>query len=174
MFPVPSYRRWVPPTSFPLLQNPLTCLQRIRQWFYNRNKLDIKSKSTPAAPPVKRKVVRLTQAQAYSSQHCAKGSAFRTELHDDWKLYVAGDEATVTKYKDLFTRRKRGVPFVTFQQAVIDKRLVDATEQELAALDAFIETRYEHDVELREHPWQALKVDDSQLEIDLEKQYLEE
>ena len=153
------------------------CIQRIKQWFYYReSKLREKSKPAAAPPPVKkpRKVVRLTQAQAYSVQYCKKGSALHTELYDAWNLYVAGDEAMVIKYKHLFTRRKTKVPFVTFQQAIITERLTDATEEEKAALDLFIEKRFERDVEVRERPWQALKIDDSQLEADLEKQYLEE
>lgn len=45
------------------------------------------------------------------------------------------------------------------------------SEDELHQVQTYIEQRFEQENDLREHPWKALKVDESQMEVDLEKQY---
>jgi hypothetical protein len=104
-----------------------------------------------------------------------RDSPLHTELLNAWKLFVAGDEATDAKHQHLFrTQRTAKLPFVAFQQAVIGERLAGATEAEITALDVYIEQRFQHDVDIREHPWQALKVSDIQSEVELQRQFLEE
>lgn len=92
-----------------------------------------------------------------------------------WKCYVAGDESTLDKYHHLFPpQHNPRLPFVSFQQVVLKGRVATSTEEEISAIDAFIDAHFEDQKELRERPWNALKVDDAQPEIDLERQYLKE
>lgn len=124
-------------------------------------------------PP--RKVVPLTAPQAWSRLFCPQRSELYKELHAAWKLWVSGDEATIESYKHLLsTKHNPKLPFVTFQQAVLKEKLETATEEELKAIQEYIDTRFQEETELRVNPWQALKVDDIQSELDLEKQYLQE
>ena len=66
------------------------------------------------------------------------------------------------------------MPFIAFQQVVLKEKVANATEEELTSIEEYIETRFQEATELCEHPWRALKVDDAQEEIDLERQYAEE
>ena len=122
-----------------------------------------------------RKIIQLTPAQAYSQLYCKKGTPLHTELHAAWKLYVSADEATLDKYHHLFpANHNPDLPFVVFQQVVLKEKVANTTEEELTSIEEYIETRFQEATELREHPWRALKVDDAQEEIDLERQYAEE
>lgn len=49
-----------------------------------------------------------------------------------------------------------------------------ATEEELRTIQDFIDTCFQEDTDRRERPWQALKTDDSQSDVDLERQYVNE
>lgn len=126
-------------------------------------------------PRRSRKLVPLTLGQAYSLLFCQKGSDLYKELRQAWKLYKTGDEATIGNYGHLFAApHNPKLPFVMFQQVILKDMVSTAPEEELAAVREYIETRFQQDTELREHPWQALKVDDLQSDIELERQYIKE
>ena len=106
---------------------------------------------------------------------CKRGSPLHKELQAAWRLYIAADEDTLDKYQDLFSKPHRpDMEFVTFQQVVLRDKVASATEEELAAIEEFINTRLEEKKDQDERPWNMLKVDDSQPEIDLQRQYIEE
>jgi hypothetical protein len=120
-----------------------------------------------------RKPVRLTRAQAYSILHSTPGSAFHKELSQDYKLYMSANPTTVEKYKDLFsTERGPNLPFVTFQQTVLRDRVCMISEEEQASIDEFIDKRFQKVTDDHENPWRALRVDDAQTDVDLERQYV--
>lgn len=122
-----------------------------------------------------RKVVRLTQPQAYSLLFCERGTSLHKELVCAWKLYKTGDEDTIATYKHLFPSTPNPkLPFVTFQQAVFKDKIATATEDVLNAIQEYIDTRFEEDTKRRERPWEALKVDDLQEDVDLERRYVKE
>ena len=52
--------------------------------------------------------------------------------------------------------------------------LTTITEDELCQVEEFIEARFEEDNRLRDQPWQAMKVDEAQMDVDLEKEYFAE
>ena len=105
--------------------------------------------------------------------YCKKGSSLQKELQEAWTLYVGGDETTLDKYRNLFPPlHNPGLPFVAFQQTILRDRVASATEEELSAIDEYINTHYEEKKDRHERPWIALKADDVQSEADLEKQYL--
>ena len=62
------------------------------------------------------------------------------------------------------------IKFITFQQA-LKERMPKISEDERHQVEAFIETCFEEDSNLHDQPWQAMKVDESQMDVDLEKQY---
>jgi len=121
-----------------------------------------------------RKVVRLTPPQAYSILFCQRDSALYKELHQAWKLYISDDQTTVAAYEHLFPNHNPKLPFVTFQQAIFKDKITVATEEELNTIQEFINARFEKDVKIRERPWEALKVDDLQTDVDLERSYVKE
>lgn len=47
-------------------------------------------------------------------------------------------------------------------------------EEEKKAIDDFIDQRLKREIDLRENPWLALKVDETQSDADLERQYVKE
>jgi hypothetical protein len=155
----------------------LTWTQWIRKWFYNHGKLS-NPQPVPTAPSIdfvktQRKVVPLTLSQAYSLFYCTRDSALYVELIQDWKLYASGDTTAFEKYQHLFaTKPNRKLPFVTFQQTVLRDRVTTLSEEQRAALQEFIDSRFQRETDHREHPWRALKVDDDQLDVDLERQYV--
>ena len=160
------------------MKQPVTRPQRIRHWFYNHAKL---SKTPPplSAPPLElstkppRKLVRITLAQAYSCLFCQKGTPLHTELRSAWKLYKSADKDTLDKYQHLFPRdHNPDMRFVTFQQVLLRDKTTKLDKDELEDLKHFIDTRYEEDKQLRERPWNGLKVHEAQSEVDLEKQYI--
>ena len=51
---------------------------------------------------------------------------------------------------------------------VLRDKVGDITEEERIALDELINTRFETETNHRERLWQALKTDESQLDVDLE------
>ena len=51
-------------------------------------------------------------------------------------------------------------------------KVSSATEEELSAINEYINTYYEEKKDRHERPWTALKVDDVQSEADLEKEYM--
>jgi len=136
--------------------------------------------SRVTAPPIdfskpRRKVVRRTPAQAYSVLFCERGSPLREELYTAWKAYVAADQTTIEKYKDLLPNTHNpDLPFVAFQQYILKDKVTRATEEELTAIQEFIETRYQEETDRLERPWRALKTDDTQLDVELERQYINE
>lgn len=106
---------------------------------------------------------------------CQKGSPLHDELRAAWKLYIAADKATLDKYHHLFpTLHNPKLQFVTFQQVVLKHRVTYATEEELSVVDEFIDTHFQEKKDLEERPWSALMVDESQSEVDLERQFIEE
>ena len=107
--------------------------------------------------------------------YCKKDSLTRKELVEDWKLYVAGDEDALNKYRHLFIGpHNPNLPFVAFQQVVLRDRMTSATEEELAEIEEFVAKHYEEKSNLAERPWHALKIDEAQSETDLERQYIAE
>ena len=48
------------------------------------------------------------------------------------------------------------------------------TEDESRQVEEFIEACFEEDNQLRDQPWQAMKVDKAQTDADLEKEYFAE
>lgn len=162
----------------PSSRRPLTWLQRVKKWFYNHGK---GKQTEPARPPVsrinfskpRRKLVPLTPAQAYSVVFCPRGSALHKELREAWKLYTSADKATIEKYQHLFPANYNPNPrFVTFQQTILREKAATASEEELSAIQEYIDTRFQDDTNLRKNPWEALRVDDTQLDIDLEREYV--
>lgn len=92
-----------------------------------------------------------------------------------WKLYIASDKATLEKYHHLFpARHNPDLQFVTFQQVVLRDKAATATEEELFSIEEFISKHLEKKREQDERPWNVLKVDEAQSEVDLERQYVEE
>ena len=114
-------------------------------------------------------------AQAYSRLFCKKGSPLQKEIQVAWELYVRGDEATLNEYHRLFSPiHNPDLPFVAFQQAVLRDKVAAAMEEELSVIDEYINTHYEEKKDQDERPWNALKVDEGQSEVDLERQYIAE
>jgi hypothetical protein len=166
------------PSRSPL--KPLTYLQRLQQWFYNHGKgadppppkpvvssiLTIKSSRRPAP---------LTRAQAYSCMHYTEGSELYTELRAAHGRYISGDKLTCDKYKHLFPgAHNPGMLLVTFQQAVLKEIIGSVSEEEVAEIEKYISDRYQKDQDLHERPWVAMRVNDSESDLDLERQYVTE
>lgn len=156
----------------------LTCLQRIKKWYYNHGKVVSPRPATPTldlrAKPL-RKVVPLTSTQAYTLLFCKRNSPLYKEVHAAWKLYCSGDEDTITAYSSLLPPKNNpNLPFVTFQQALLKDRLTSASEEEKAAIQELIDTRFEEDSKLRECPWEASKVNDLQTSAELQRAYVQE
>ena len=106
---------------------------------------------------------------------CKTGSPLHTELRNAWELYKKSDKATLDKYHHLFPAlHNPNIQFVTFQQVVLKDRAASATEEELTLIEDFIDTYFQEKKEAEERPWNALKVDESQSEVDLERQYIAE
>lgn len=153
-------------------------VQKIRQWFHYRSRGRIHPVSV--IPPVftikhPRKVVRLTRAQAYSRLFCKQGTPLHAELREAWELYTAGDDDTLIKYRHLFPgSHKPDMEFVTFQQVVLKEKVMSVEEEELTAVDNFIDKQYEEQKEHNDRPWSTTKVDPSQSEADLERRYVEQ
>ena len=79
------------------------------------------------------------------------------------------------KYHHLFPAlHNPRLPFVAFQQVVLKHRVAHATKEELSAIEEFISTRLQEKKDTEERPWSILKVDKSQSEVDLERQYIAE
>lgn len=134
------------------------------------------SRNSNAAPAnvdftkTQRKVVPLPPAQAYSILYCTPDSDLYDHLHGEWKRYVSADETTVNKYKHLFpAQHNPKLPFVAFQQAYFRDKIPLITEDERNIIDAFIESRFQEETELRERPWRTLKLDESQSDVDLQR-----
>ena len=87
-----------------------------------------------------------------------------------WRLYVATDKATLDKYHHLFpTIHNPQLPFVVFQQVVLKHKVAYATEEELSAVEEFINMHLQEKKDLEKYSWSILKVDESQSEVDLER-----
>lgn len=107
--------------------------------------------------------------------YCQKGTTTHTELKTAYRLYTTGDADTLLKYGHLFPGpRKSGLEFVTFQQVVLKDRVSTLTEEELSEVDEWIEDHYQKLKDGEDRPWKVLKVDESQSELDLKQQYLEQ
>ena len=92
-----------------------------------------------------------------------------------WELYICGDNTILNEYHHLFSPvHNPDLPFVAFQQVVLRDKVATATEEELSVIDEYINTHYEEKKDQDERPWNALKVDEGQLEVDLERQYVAE
>jgi hypothetical protein len=64
--------------------------------------------------------------------------------HNTWKLYIAANEAALDQYHHLFpTLHNPNMPFVAFQQVVLKEKVASATEEELAAIEEFINKHFE-------------------------------
>ena len=157
--------------------------QKVKWWFYHH--ATPAEAAIPEPAPIsllqKRlcKVVRLTPYQAYSRLFCQKDTALHTEIHEKWAAFTAhdGTEANttaVTTYGHLFPNREpTSIKFLVFQQALIRDMLPTVSEDELRQVEEYIEKRFREDTDRRDHPWQALKVNELQTDADLEKQYNE-
>lgn len=106
---------------------------------------------------------------------CKKGSPLHTELKAAWKSYIDADQAALDKYHRLFpVLHNPKMEFVTFQQVVLKDKVSAFTEEELSAIDDYIDKHFEEKKEQEDHPWKMLKVDEAQSEPDLKRQYIEE
>ena len=162
--------------------------QQVRWWYYHHAK-------APKAPASKaplvhsltkkrsRKPVRLTNYQAYSRLFCQKGSSLHTELREEWAAFIKNDEEAVEAYGHLFPNRdSKPIKFIAFQQAVLKQKMPTITEDESHQVKEFIDARFEEfidacfeeDNRLRDQPWQAMKVDEAQMDADLEREYFTE
>ena len=163
---------------FHCFERMLTCLQRIKKWYYHHGKAASPRPATATLdlrPKPLRKVVPLTPTQAYTVLFCKRGSALYKELYGAWKLYCSGDEDIITTYSNLFPPKNNpNLPFVAFQQVVLKDRLTAATEGEKAAIQELIDARFEEDSKLRECPWEASKVNDLQTSAELQRAYVQE
>lgn len=122
-----------------------------------------------------RKPAPLSRPQAYSILHSASGSEFHSELTQEYTRYISSDPGALAQYQHLFPpKQRRGLPFVTFQQAVIRDRFHTFTDEEKTAVDEFIDQRLKEETDLHQHPWRALRADDAQSDADLERQYVKE
>ena len=77
-------------------------------------------------------------------------------------------------YHYLFPNRElKNIKFLFFQQAVINKEILPTiSSDDLRKVKEFIEKRYEEDNNVRDHPWKAMKVEETQTDKDLEKGYV--
>lgn len=66
------------------------------------------------------------------------------------------------------------MPLTRFQQVVLRHKVTTATEEELNTLREFINTHFKEENGHCKCPWEALRVDDAQPEVDLERQYVNE
>ena len=102
-----------------------------------------------------------------------RDSALYKELCKEWRLYVSADKDTIQKYQHLLpVQHNPKLPFIAFQQVILRNKVTTATEEELDAIQEFINAHFQEDVDCCERLWQMLKVNDSQLDIDLERQYI--
>jgi len=159
------------------MTQPLTCLHRIRKWYYHHAK---STSPRPTVAPINlldkplQKVVPLTPVQAYTLLFCAQDTDLYKDLYAAWKLYSSGDEVTINGYAHLFpSNHNPKLPFVTFQQALLKDKFAMASEEELTAVQEFIDVCLEEDNKLRECPWETLKVDDLQTPVDLQRGYVQ-
>jgi hypothetical protein len=105
---------------------------------------------------------------------CQKDTSLHADLRSEWELFTGDDPETVNKYRHLFPPRDSNqMKFVTFQQGVLKDRMPSITEEESCKVQELIDVRFEADTKLHENPWQAMKVDDTQDDADLQKRYLE-
>lgn len=119
-----------------------------------------------------RRPVPLTLAQAYSRLYCTQGSALHAETTQEYKLYLSGDKTILEKYKHLFpAKHNPKMKYVTFQQAIFRETVLTIPEEQITALNEFIDARHQEETDLHNHPWRALKVND-ELDADLKKQYV--
>jgi hypothetical protein len=89
-------------------------------------------------------------------------------LHESWEAFLEGDAT----HSHLFPNRDpKTLKFVVFQQAVIKSQISTISEDELRRVEEYIEKRFTEDTEIYENPWKALKVDETQTDADLERQY---
>lgn len=149
-------------------------MQKIRQWYFHRTK-----NRTPKPAVVvsllgtkHRKVVPLTHGQAYSLKYCTPGSLLHNELHKEHELYKAADKATLNKYQHVFTTFNPKIQFLNFQQAILKEKVLSLSAEELSDLQDFIDETCKDRTNLIEHPWSALRTDESQTEAELERQYI--
>lgn len=144
----------------------------VRSWFYYHGKAvakpQIPTVSVTSRKP-QRKVTRLTHAQAYSCLFYPKGSARHTEIHGEWEAFVQGDVTYIHLFPGLDLKT---INFLRFSQAVFRVAVETLSEDERRQVEDYIERRFLEDTDLREHPWKALKVDDTVEDEDLEKQYM--
>lgn len=121
-----------------------------------------------------RKPVRLTRYQAYSALFFTKGSSLHDEVTEAYQLYTEEDPATLAKYAS-FLPQDSPTPmvFVSFQQAIMRDKVLAASKEELAEVDEYIESRFEHESQLHRDPWYAMKQDDNDASPeDLEREYV--
>lgn len=95
------------------------------------------------------------------------------ELCKDWVAFTKGDATTLKVYGHMFPNLEpASVKFVTFQQVVLRDRMATITEDESLQVEEYIKTHFQEETELHDSPWQMMKVDETQTDVDLEKQYV--
>jgi len=151
-------------------------LQQIRDWYNNRTRGTKKKRRD--VPPIslarkqKKKPVPLSLYQGYSQLFCKPGSDLHKQVCAEYTSYISGDPAAVSKYSNLFTKRPENakpIKFVTFQQVIMRQLVADATEEELAEVKQYVETRHKEVIAARERPWESL---DGELESEKQERYI--
>ena len=121
-----------------------------------------------------RKPVPLTPYQAYSALFFTKGSPLHVEVTNAYLLWTQNDPTTRAKYNHILPVRaeaQKPMSFLTFQQAVMRAKVLDASEDELAQVEQHICARLELDNEAYGKPWFGMSVDEDGSPEDLERQY---
>ena len=150
-------------------------MQKIRNWFnYRSNPKSRTSPSPSLFAPKPRKVVWLTNAQAYSHVFCKPGSALHDELYDAWRHYAAADEDALKTYQHLFSVSESSLPFVAFQQRILKDKVLTATEDELLRVESYIKEHFEAQKKQSESPWTKVKASETQTEAELKRRYVEQ
>ena len=105
---------------------------------------------------------------------CQKGSSLHTELREEWAAFIENNEEAVEAYSHLFPNQGlKPIKFVTFQQAVLKQKMPTITEDESRQVEEFIDAHFK-DNRLHDQPWQAMKVDEAQMDADLKREYFAE
>ena len=64
--------------------------------------------------------------------------------------------------------------FLIFLKPVLNDMISSFTEEEIRALDNFIDEHFEERKDIEENPWKAMQMDELQSESDARHKYLEE
>ena len=78
------------------------------------------------------------------------------------------------KYHHIFSAlHNPNLPFITFQQVVLKDKVTTIMEESFS-IKQFISMHLKEKGDQDERPWNTLKVDKAQLEVDSERHYIEE